>query len=175
MSCEVSPHHLLFCNEDIDETKSSFKMNPPLRSKADQLYLRDSLANNKIDFVATDHAPHEPNIKTTNFKTSAFGTTGLGASLRVLLTMWANNEIDTQRLVEVFAFNPARFLNLDLSFGSFIVGNKFRGTLVAKHKIPSPYLENHSHSKSKNSCFFGTSLNGLIHKVILEQNVIELH
>ncbi len=175
VTCEVSPHHLLFCNEDIDETKSSFKMNPPLRSKSDQEYLRSALADRRIDFVATDHAPHEPNIKTSNFKTSAFGTTGLGASLRVLLTMWANQEIDTQRLVEVFSFAPAIFLSLDSSFGQFKEGQKFRGAFVSKHKISTPYLENQSHSKSKNSCFFGASLNGFIDKVILGKNTIELH
>jgi dihydroorotase len=59
ITCGVTPHHLLFSEEKLDqEFGALFKMNPPLRSKADVESLREFLKNGKIDWIETDHAPH---------------------------------------------------------------------------------------------------------------------
>ena len=58
VTCEVSPHHLYFNSDQITED-TSFKMNPPIRTSEDREALVLALANGDIDFVATDHAPHE--------------------------------------------------------------------------------------------------------------------
>ena len=139
-------------------------MNPPLRSASDRQSLRKGLADGTVDFVATDHAPHEAAIKTTNFKTAAYGTLGMETSLNVLLDMVAKGELSKQRLVQVFSSKPADFLGLDDSFGSFVTGQVFRGVLVDPNK-QSKIDENYFAGQSNNSCFIGQTLTGAIREV----------
>lgn len=58
VTCEVSPHHLLFCQDDYARLGSRIKMNPAVKSAADRDALRRAAADGRIDMVATDHAPH---------------------------------------------------------------------------------------------------------------------
>ncbi len=160
VTCEVSPHHLLFSSDDISEENTGFKMNPPLRSPEDRSALQLGLANGLVDFVATDHAPHEAEAKGTNFKTSAYGTIGLEASLRVLLKLYQDQKLSAQRLVEVFSRKPAEFLGLDRSYGGIRVGQVFRGFLVDTQSAATPFNESDIESRSKNCCFLGAKLPG---------------
>ncbi len=173
-TCEVSPHHLFFSSHDIKEGVSSFKMNPPLRSPEDQQALQDALAAGTINFVATDHAPHEIEIKGSNFKTAAYGTTGLETSLRVLLSLYKNKKLSCEQLVRVFSYNPARFLGLDESYGSIGKGLAFHGVLVDISQI-SVVSEGDFGGKSKNSCFMGTSLPGKIETVFLQDRIHKIN
>ena len=172
-SCEVSPHHLFFTSEDIDEKNTSFKMNPPLRSKLDREALVAGLADGTVDFVATDHAPHEPRVKETNLAAAAYGTTGLETSLQVLLTLHKKGQLSAKRLVEVFSYQPAKFLGLDNSFGQFTQGKPFRALLVDVQQEVN-ITEDHFAGKSKNSCFLGSDLQGSIKTVFLHEKLHQL-
>ena len=57
VTCETGPHYLLLCQDDLQD-EGRFKMNPPLRDKADQEALLEGLVDGTIDMIATDHAPH---------------------------------------------------------------------------------------------------------------------
>jgi dihydroorotase len=163
-TCEVSPHHLLFSTEDIDPKNTAFKMNPPLRSPEDREKLQTYLAEGKIDFVATDHAPHEPTAKGSAFESSAFGTVGLESELRTLLKLWAEQKLSAKRLVEVFSKKPAEFLGIENRYGDHHLGKAFQGVLVDledRSLFRSADLE----SLSKNSCFIGVELRGKIEKI----------
>jgi dihydroorotase len=161
VSCEVTPHHLWFSSDDIDDHNTAFKMNPPLRGPSDRDALRRALREGVIDFVATDHAPHEAAAKGQNFKTAAFGTTGLETSLRVLLSLAQKGELTPERLVEVFSFKPAHFLGIDDAFGSLQVGRPLHATLVNRH-VKSRVAQDDLYSLSKNSCFLGAELSGKV-------------
>jgi dihydroorotase len=171
VSCEVSPHHLYFSTDDISPSNSSFKMNPPIRSVQDRHCLRQSLADGLVDFVATDHAPHEPAAKTSNFKTSAFGTTGLETSLRVLLDLWRSNQLTRSRLIEVWSLAPARFLGIDAEFGEIKVGRPLNAVLCDVHAPSTLIMPGDFAGLSKNSCFIGHKLPGRIHGTILRSKV----
>lgn len=160
VSCEVSPHHLYFCADDIAANNTSFKMNPPLRSHIDRAALQKALASGVCDFVATDHAPHEQKLKGLRFETAAFGTTGLETSLRVLLTLKTMGLLTAERLVSVFSTKPALFLKLDKSFGDIQIGQIFRAVLCdinLKKQVTWDDLQ----SQSTNNCFIGQTLTGL--------------
>lgn len=160
-TCEVSPHHLYFSSDDISADNRSFKMNPPLRSPQDRQALRTALREGVIDFVATDHAPHESSAKGTKFSTSAYGTTGLETSLRVLLSMQKKGELTPERVVDVFSATPAKFLGIDDQFGLIETGRTFRAVLVDVNE-EAPVTEKDLYSLSKNSCFLGATLPGRI-------------
>lgn len=161
-SCEVSPHHLLFTSDDIPDGNTHFKMNPPLRSSDDRARLREALADGRIDFVATDHAPHEPAAKGDDFTSSAFGTTGLEAFFRVILKLYQERVIRAERLVQVFSSAPARFLGIDGEFGHLKVGRPLRAILVDFEAPARPLAVEELESLSKNSCFLGAPLPGAI-------------
>ena len=168
---ETSPHHLLFTSEDISEDDTSFKMNPPLRSASDRKVLRQALADGRLLFAATDHAPHEPAAKGTDFKKSAFGTTGLEALFRVLLKLHLDGELPAKRLVEVFSSAPARFLGIDDEFGVIVPGRPFRAIWVNTEAPERPLVVEELESLSKNSCFLGVPLPGWVHAHFNAQGV----
>jgi dihydroorotase len=160
VTAEVTPHHLYFNSEQIDPHNKSFKMNPPIRSEQDRQALWQALADGTLDFVATDHAPHEPSMKSGSFDSCAFGTIGMETTLGVLINGWNHHLISRERFVEVFSQKPARFLNLPAEFGEFQIGERFHGILVDMKQPASVVKEEQFSSLSKNSCFIGSSLPG---------------
>lgn len=169
VTCEVTPHHLFFSGEDIDPGNKSFKMNPPLRSPEDREAFWRFLESGEIDFVSTDHAPHEAIVKSGNFDECAFGTIGLETTLGVLTWGFKRGLISQKRFVEVFSSAPARFLGLDSSYGDISEGQAFRAIL---YDIDTPdrkvFAEDFA-SLSKNSCFIGSELPGRMVRSFLEE------
>src|SRR5690625_606123 len=86
ITAEVSPNHLLLTEDDILEDDANFKMNPPLRAKADRDALLEGLLDGTIDFVATDHAPHATDEKALGFLQAPFGIVGLETAFPLLYT-----------------------------------------------------------------------------------------
>ena len=58
VTCEVTPHHFILTDDDLEYDPNRFKMNPPLRAVADRDEMLNGLADGSIDAIATDHAPH---------------------------------------------------------------------------------------------------------------------
>ncbi|MFH1511914.1 MAG: dihydroorotase [Bacillota bacterium] len=85
VSCETAPHYLLLCDEDLQDD-GRFRMNPPIRSKADRDALVEGLLDGTIDMIATDHAPHTAQEKAGGLKHSAMGVAGLECAFAALHT-----------------------------------------------------------------------------------------
>ena len=85
VTCETAPHYLVLCDEDLQED-GRFKMNPPLRSRADREALIEGICDGTIDMIATDHAPHSAEEKSRGLKDSPMGVVGLECSFAVLYT-----------------------------------------------------------------------------------------
>ncbi|MEG1360388.1 MAG: dihydroorotase, partial [Clostridia bacterium] len=85
VSCETAPHYLLLCDEDLQED-GRFKMNPPIRARADREALVEGLNDGTIDVIATDHAPHSAEEKSRGLANSLMGVVGLECAFPVLYT-----------------------------------------------------------------------------------------
>ena len=85
ITCETAPHYLLLTEEDLQED-GRFRMNPPIRAKADQEALIEGLLDGTIDMIATDHAPHSAEEKSRGLSGSAFGIVGLETAFPALYT-----------------------------------------------------------------------------------------
>jgi dihydroorotase len=166
VTAEVTPHHLYFNSEQIEPGNKSFKMNPPIRSEEDRVALWAALADGTLDFVATDHAPHEPTMKSGSYDSCAFGTIGMETTFGVLIDGWKKGLLSEKRLVEVFSSRPARFLKLPDEYGDFKIGERFHGILVDVNHPPTPVFESDFSSLSKNSCFIGASLPGRLSSIL---------
>jgi dihydroorotase len=174
VSGEASPHHLFFTGDEILENNTAFKMNPPLRASEDRAALIQALALGQLDFVATDHAPHEVSSKSAGFEKAPFGTTGLETALRVLIDLWQRRLLTSGRLVEVFAQKPAEFLGLEKEFGQIEVGRPFYAVLVDVNATRSSITTKDLESLSENNCFVGASLGGRLLKSFIGEKIWNL-
>lgn len=86
VSCEVTPHQIRLCEEDICEDHGRFKMNPPLRTREDRQAIVEGLLDGTIDCIATDHAPHTAQEKSRGLAGSSFGIIGLETAFAVCHT-----------------------------------------------------------------------------------------
>ncbi len=85
VTCETGPHYLCLCEDDLRD-EGRYKMNPPLRARADMEALIEALSDGTVDCIATDHAPHAETEKDKGLSGSAMGITGLETALPVLYT-----------------------------------------------------------------------------------------
>lgn len=156
VTCETAPHYLALCDEDMRE-EGRFKMNPPLRSRADMEALREGVADGTIDVIATDHAPHSAEEKSKGLEKSAMGVVGIETSLAATYTfMVGGGVISLERLVEIMSLTPRRLLGIG---GGIVLGEMLDVTLVDLNKEfcvePAKFL-----SMGKSTPFEGMRLRG---------------
>ncbi|MDO4537191.1 MAG: dihydroorotase [Coriobacteriales bacterium] len=171
VTCEVTPHHLFLCEDDItDRYDTNFKMNPPLRTAEDAEAMRAGILDGSIDCVVTDHAPHAAHEKDCEWEIAYFGCVGLETSLPLMLTnLVLPGHMSWNRLVEVMAINPRRLLRLKPV--SIQEGSAADLTLVdptLTREIDKDFLQ----SKSKNSCFLGQTLTGFASHVFVDGKLV---
>ena len=108
VSCETAPHYLLLTEDDLRD-EGRFKMNPPIREKADRAALLQGLADGTIDMIATDHAPHAAEEKAKGLAGSAMGIVGLETAFPLLYTHLVKQQglISLERLVDLMSAAPA--------------------------------------------------------------------
>ena len=109
VTAEVTPHHLLLTEDEATSYDPVFKVNPPLRSRADVEAVRGALADGTIDIVATDHAPHPSEDKECEWAAAAFGMLGLEQALGVVIETMVNpGRLDWAGLADRMSAAPAR-------------------------------------------------------------------
>jgi dihydroorotase len=158
VTAEVTPHHLLLCDEDIPGLNANFKMNPPLRSKEDRDALVEGILDGTIDFIATDHAPHTEAEKQEGMELAPFGIVGLETAFPLLYTHFVETKKCTlKQLVDWFTKKPAEAFKLHA--GTLAVGAKADVTVIDLHTEeaidPNAFV-----SKGKNTPFAGWKCKG---------------
>ena len=108
VTAETAPHYLLLTEEDLQED-GRFKMNPPLRERADRDALIEGLLDGTIGMIATDHAPHTPEEKSRVLEKSPMGVVGLECAFPVLFTgLVEKGAVTLEKLVELMSSAPAK-------------------------------------------------------------------
>ncbi|MFD7504574.1 dihydroorotase [Streptomyces sp. NPDC059850] len=108
VTAEVTPHHLLLTDELVRSYNPVYKVNPPLRTEADVMALREALADGTIDCVATDHAPHPHEDKDCEWGAAAMGMVGLETALSVVQhTMVDTGLLDWAGVADRMAVRPS--------------------------------------------------------------------
>ena len=127
ITCETTPHYLVMDEGDLEE-HGRFKMNPPLRSRADREALVEGITDGTIDMIATDHAPHSAEEKSRGLEKSAFGIVGLETALPVMYTYLVKTGIiSLQQLAVLLSDNPRRRfkINADGDFSVWKLDEQF--------------------------------------------------
>ena len=113
VTCETAPHYLMLTDTDLRED-GRFKMNPPIRSKADRDALIEGIIDGTIDMIATDHAPHSAEEKGRGLEKSAFGVVGLETAFAAMYTaMVKTGKISLEKLVELMCINPRKRFGIE--------------------------------------------------------------
>lgn len=170
VSGEVSPHHLILCDEDISGDDPNYKMNPPLRSRSDRESLIAGLNDGTIEVIATDHAPHSCTDKCNSFINSAFGIVGLETAFDLMYSnLVLTGKVKLKTLVDCMTINPARIFGI--SGGKIEVGAQADLTIIdlnCKRTIDVSEFK----SLGSNTPFNGYQVNSKIDKMIIKG---ELH
>lgn len=159
VSCEVTPHHLLSCDEDIKDDNGMWKMNPPLRAREDKNALIAGILDGTIDIIATDYAPHTKAEKERGIAKSTFGIVGSETAFSQLYTKFVKNNIfSLELLVKLMSENVAKLFNLP--YGKFEEGELADLVVIDLEKEITIDSGNFL-SKGKNTPYNGEKINGI--------------
>jgi dihydroorotase len=170
VTAEVAPHHLLFSDEDIGDYDTHYKMNPPLRTRADNEALLQGLIDGTFDLIATDHAPHTPFEKSQDFVSAPNGITGLDTALVSLHHYFvASGKFGWDLIVKRFSAEPRRLMGLPAV--SIEEGQPVDLILFDPDK-ETTFSKEFMKSKSQNTPFLDQTLKGSVELVVLGESVL---
>lgn len=107
ITAEVCVHHVWFSEEDYDKYGTHIKWNPAIKTIHDREALIAAIKNNKIDVVATDHAPHTLDEKSNTYFKAPSGGPLVQHSLIAMLELYHTNKISLQDVVNKMCHTPA--------------------------------------------------------------------
>lgn len=113
ITAEVCVHHLWFTNEDYDTKGTLIKWNPAVKTREDRDGLYQALMDDRIDVIATDHAPHTWEEKQNSYTQCPSGGPLVQHSLQVMLEMYHRGKISIGKIVEKMCHNPAIIFNIE--------------------------------------------------------------
>jgi len=112
ITAEVCIHHLWFCEEDYDRKGTLIKWNPAVKKTRDRDSLVAALLNDKLDVIATDHAPHTIEEKQSKYFQSPSGGPMVQHALTVMLELVHRNQLTLEKVVEKMCHAPARLFGV---------------------------------------------------------------
>lgn len=167
---EVCPHHFMLCDEDIIEDNADYKMNPPLRSRADMEAVREGLRNGTMDVISTDHAPHSAEEKAKPIGAAPFGITGIETSLCLTYTGLVLTGILTpMQMVEKMSYNPAKIAGIDR--GTLLPGRP-ADIIIVNVDDEIVIDRNNFVSKGHNTPFDGYKVKGIVEYTIVGGKIV---
>jgi dihydroorotase len=157
VTCSVTPYHLFFSDEDLQQYDTNLKVYPPLRTKSDVEMIRNAVADGTVDCIATHHLPHEYDSKVLEFEYAKNGMTGLETAYAACKS--AMPRLSEQRWVELVSINPRKIFGLEIP----VIQKGSRACVtIFEPGSPITVSETFFRSKSKNSAFTGKTLNGKV-------------
>ncbi len=170
VSAEVCPHHFTLTQDDILSDDANYKMNPPLRSKADKEALIEGLCENVMEAISTDHAPHHVDEKAKGIADAPFGIVGSETAYCLSMTELVHSgRMSKVDLVRHMSTQPARIIGIDR--GSLAEGKIADITIVnpdEAYQIDASKFV----SKGKNTPFDGYPVKGRVMMTIVAGKIV---
>ncbi|MER3396441.1 MAG: dihydroorotase [Acidimicrobiia bacterium] len=172
VTAEVAPHHLVFTEEAASGCDPVYKVNPPLRTRFDLEAAREALVEGVVDVVATDHAPHAPELKELAFEEAPAGIASIEIAFSLLYTeLVCNGVLSIQDLVRLMSSRPAEILGLEDHGGPLQEGSA-ANVAVFDPSRTWEYDPSVSYSKAKASPYAGRKFNGRVVLTIYRGQVV---
>jgi dihydroorotase len=187
ITAETCPHYFALTSEAVKKFGANAKMNPPLKGERDREAVIGGLCDGTIDVIATDHAPHEAELKRLPFEDAPFGIIGLETAFSVAYTVLVKGGyMMIEDLIKLMSTKPAKIIGLvpdpsqkALSPSSPDFARKDESGMAhrgdyAVLDVSSSYLIDGSkfRSKGRNTPFEGMEVTGIVIKTVRNGEVI---
>jgi dihydroorotase len=113
ITSEVCTHHLYFNSNDYATFGSQIKCNPAIKSEYNQKAIFEGLLNDKLDIIATDHAPHTWAEKQQKYPAAPSGVPLIQHSLQIMLDFFHQGKISLEKIVEKMCHAPAQCFQIE--------------------------------------------------------------
>ena len=113
ITAEVCVHHLWFSDKDYEEKGTLIKWNPAVKTEQDREALWEALLDDRIDVIATDHAPHTKEEKANVYTKAPSGGPLVQHGLVSMLEAYHNGKIKLEKIVEKMCHNPAKLFKIE--------------------------------------------------------------
>ncbi len=113
ITSEVCVHHLWFCDHDYINKKSYIKWNPAIKTKKDREGLWEALNDDRIDVIATDHAPHTIEEKNQKYLNSPSGGPLVQHGLVSMIEHYINKKISLEKIIQKMCHNPSHLFQIE--------------------------------------------------------------
>ncbi len=113
ITAEVCVHHLWFTNDDYATKGNLIKWNPAVKTAKDRDALWAALLDDRIDVIATDHAPHTIEEKSKNYSEAPSGGPLVQHAVVALFEAFHQGKISVEKIVEKMCHNPARIFQIE--------------------------------------------------------------
>ncbi|MHC4154964.1 MAG: dihydroorotase [Planctomycetota bacterium] len=165
ITCEVTPHHLLFTEKCCAEYDTNYKVNPPLRTERDIEALKQAISEGLVDALVTDHAPHLQSEKELEFLAAPFGIASLECALGLYVKALIDPDVlDWPALIRLMTEGPAKIIGIEK--GTLGKGRQADVTIInpdAEYKIDVHRFR----SKSRNCPYHGWNVRAKVEKTIV--------
>ncbi len=169
VTAETAPHYFSLTEQELLRRDADYRMNPPLRTRADVSAILGGLTDGTLDCIATDHAPHTVEEK-SDFEASPNGSIGMETSLAVGVTYLVKTGVlSFGELVRKMSVNPANILGINA--GTLSVGAPADIALVDLNEEWTVDVDR-LHGKSKNTPFKGMTLTGKVKRTLLNGQTV---
>ncbi|NER14599.1 dihydroorotase [Leptobacterium flavescens] len=172
ITAEVCVHHLWFSDEDYDTKKTFIKWNPAVKKASDREGLWKALLDDRIDIIATDHAPHTLEEKQSVYTKAPSGGPLVQHAVTALLEAYQNGRISLERIVQKMSHNPA--ILFQVKKRGFIREGYYADLILADLNSPWTVTKENILYKCGWSPFEGTSFrSGISHTFVNGELVYE--
>lgn len=170
ITSEVCIHHLWFSDEDYEVKGSFIKWNPAVKTKSDREQLWKALLDDRIDVIATDHAPHTLEEKQNVYTSAPSGGPLVQHALPAILEMYHKDKISLEKIVEKMCHNPAILFQVEKR--GYIKEGYFADLVLVDLSNPWTVNKNNILYKCAWSPFEGTTFKSRITHTFLNGNLV---
>ena len=158
VTCEATPHHFTYTEDELLGYDTNFKMSPPLRTRSDVDAIREGLKSSLIDVIVTDHAPHHHAAKLLECAKQPSSTLGLQTLVPLTLNLVREGVISYEKMAALTSYNAAKILKLKDK--GVIAEGYLADIAIIDPGFEYLYDKNLNKSKSQNSPLLGKMLKG---------------
>ena len=170
ITSEVCAHHLWFTDDDYNRLGSKIKWNPAIKSKNDRDALWQAINDNKIDIIASDHAPHTIEEKNNKYLNCPSGGPMVQHTILSLLQNCEKYGVSIEKIVEKIAHNPAIIFKVNKR--GFLREGYYADIVLIDFNTPTLVTQESLLYKCGWSPFEGQKFDNSIHKTILNGNIV---
>ena len=170
ITCETCPHYFSFTVDEVLNSGTNAKMNPPLREEKDRQEIIKGLNDGTIDAIITDHAPHSEDEKNRDLSKAPNGIIGFETALSAIITNLVDKGLLTEfDMVRLTSYTPAKLLKIDRGI---LQEGKIADLTIFNPNEEFIYSKDMIVSKSKNTPFIGKKLKGKVKYTICNGYIV---